>query len=161
MKEQIMSDADQYLNDIKALHHAAHKQMLADIAGLERDALNWAPAPETSSIGTIITHSLGAEAEMLRNLLDIPTERNRDDEFAEQHHRRDALEGRISRAEADWDTLGSRLSESELRTSIPRPNKPIPESGLFWLVRNYGHLREHLAQIQLTRQLYQASHLQE
>jgi len=41
-----------------------------------------------------------------------------------------------------------------LRALIPRPNKPIPQSGFFWLMRNYGHLREHLAQIQLTKQLY-------
>jgi uncharacterized damage-inducible protein DinB len=154
-----MSDTDQYLKDIRALHRAVHKQMLAEIADLESEVLNWTPALETSSIGTIITHALGAEAEMLRNLLGIPTERNRDDEFSAQDYGRDELEERISRAEADWDTLGSRLSESELRTLIPRPNKPTPESGLFWLMRNYGHLREHLAQIQLTRQLYLASHL--
>jgi hypothetical protein len=152
-----MSDVEQYLNDIKALHSAVHKQMLAEIADLDTATLNWTPAAETSSIGTIITHALAAEAEMLRNLLAIPTHRNRDDEFTAQAHTHDALAEQIGNADADWDTLGPRLGETELRTPIPRPNKPTPETGLFWLVRNYGHLREHLAQIQLTKQLYVAS----
>jgi hypothetical protein len=26
----------------------------------------------------------------------------------------------------------------------------------YWLIQNYGHAREHLAQIQLTKQLYEA-----
>jgi hypothetical protein len=35
----------------------------------------------------------------------------------------------------------------------PRGDRP-PKLGLEWLVSNYGHAREHLAQIELTKQLY-------
>jgi hypothetical protein len=94
---------------------------------------------------------------MLRNLLQIPTDRNRDAEFAIHDHQRDNLLRLIDAADEDWQQLAPQLGEEELRTEIPRPNKPIPQSGLFWLVRNYGHLREHLAQLQLTKQLYQAT----
>ncbi len=149
-----MHDADRYIHDVAALHRAAHKQLREEIADLDTDALNWMPGPDTSSIGTILVHALGAEAEMLRNLLNIPTRRDRDSEFITTVHRREALQQLIDGAEADWDALASRLTAVELRTQIPRPNKPIPESGLFWLVRNHGHLREHLAQVQLTKQLY-------
>jgi hypothetical protein len=149
-----MSDADGYLQDIIALHRAEHQRMREEIAGLDSPALNWRPGPETSSIGVIITHALGAEAEMLRNLLQIPTQRNRGDEFVSQVHERQALEQKIASAEKEWEELAPRLGEKELQALVPRPNKPVPQSGLFWLLRNYGHLREHIAQIQLTRQLY-------
>src|SRR5947209_2313232 len=148
-----MTDAEQYVQDIISLHRASHQQLRDEIAGLDTAALNWTPAPDTSSIGTIIMHALGAEAEMIRNLLDIPTNRNRDSEFAIPSHDLPDLEQRIDEAEADWEQLAPTLSDISLRTIRPRPNKPILQSGLFWLVRNYGHMREHVAQIQLTKQL--------
>ncbi|MGA7733487.1 MAG: DinB family protein [Chloroflexia bacterium] len=150
-----MSDTEQYLQDIIALHQATHRQLREEVAGLDAEALNWTPGPETSSIGTIIMHALGAETEMLRNLLGIPTERDRDAEFAPQVHRPESIRQLLADAEAGWAQLAPRLGETELRTLIPRPNKPTPQSGLFWLARNYGHLREHVAQALLTRQLYQ------
>jgi len=149
-----MSDIESYLQDIIALHQAAHQQLRDEIAGLDSRALNWTPGPETSAIGVIITHVLGAEAEMLRNLLKIPTRRNRDDEFVTRVHEQEELEQKIASAEKDWQELAPRLGESELQAVVYRPNKPVPQSGLFWLVRNFGHLREHIAQIQLTKQLY-------
>jgi DinB superfamily len=150
-----MSDTEQYLQDITTLHQAAHRQLREEVVGLDTEALNWTPGPETSSIGTIIMHALGAEAEMLRNLLGIPTERDRDAEFASQVHRPESIQRLLAEAETVWEQLAPRLGEAELRTLVSRPNKPIPQSGLFWLVRNYGHLREHVAQVLLTRQLYQ------
>jgi hypothetical protein len=154
-----MSDTEQYLQGIIALHQAAHRQLREEVAGLDAEALNWTPGPETSSIGTIIMHALGAEAEMLRNLLGIPTERDRDAEFASQVHQPEFIQQLLADAEAGWEQLAPHLGEAEFRTLVPRPNKPIPQSGLFWLVRNYGHLREHVAQVMLTRQLYRMSGL--
>jgi hypothetical protein len=148
-----MTDAEQFAQDIIALHQHAHQQLRDEIAGLDSAALNWMPGPDTSSIAVIVIHSLGAEAEMLRNLLDIPTNRVRDEEFAARRHQPDELEKLIAEAEADWRELAPRLGERELRRAIPRPNKPEPQTGLHWLVRNYGHMREHIGQIGLTRQL--------
>ena len=153
-----MSNLDQYIQDITELHLASHQQLRETITGLDTDALNWTPAPDTSSIGTAITHMLGAEAEVLRNLLDIPTERVRDSEFASQTHQLDTLLKLLDSVVADWETLASRLHDSDLAVLRPRPNKPIPQSGLYWLARNYGHVREHTAQVMLTWQLYQLQH---
>jgi len=150
-----MTPDNQYLQDIITVHQDAHRQMREAITGLETDALNWTPAPDTSSIGTVITHVLGAQAEMLRNLLNIPTDRDRAAEFAPRTHELTSLLNLLDAADDDLQQLASRLQEEHLRTSLPRPNKPVPQSGLFWLVRNYGHIREHLAQVRLTRQLYQ------
>ena len=149
-----MTDTEQFVGDIIALHRLVHQQMRDEIAGLDRAALSWTPGPDTSAIGTIITHALGAEAEMLRNLLDIPTQRDRDAEFTAPVHERAPLLALLDAADTDWAELAPRLGAAELRAARPRPNKPTPQSGLFWLVRDYGHLREHLAQIQFTKQLY-------
>src|SRR5262245_48996540 len=140
-----MSDVAMYVQDIMALHTISHRQLREEVVDLDTDTLNWKPGPDTSSIGTLVVHALGAEAEMLRNLLEIPTERDRDSEFAPRIHRREILLQLIDAAEDDWEQFAPRLGTYELRTLIPRPNKPILQSGLFWLVRNYGHLREHLA----------------
>jgi uncharacterized damage-inducible protein DinB len=150
-----MSDAEQYIQDLIELNRASHKQLREAIADLDTEALNWTPGPDTSSIGTMVTHMLGAEGEVLRNLLGIPTERDRDTEFAAQVRTRESLLRLLDNAEADWEELGPRLGLEELSALIPRPNKPVPQSGLFWLARNYGHVREHTAQVMLTRQLYQ------
>jgi hypothetical protein len=151
-----MSDMDPFVRDIIDLHRMVHDRLREEIADLDTPALNWTPGPDTSAIGTIIVHALGAEAEMLRNLLDIPTSRDRDSEFTIPTHTQAALETRLAAADADWADLAPRLDATALRTVRPRPNKPDPQSGLFWLMRNYGHMREHLAQIGLTKQLYQA-----
>lgn len=151
-----MSDTEQYVQDIIELHLGVHRQLREEIAGLDSDALNWTPGPDTSSIGTIIVHALGAEAEMLRNVLQIPTNRDRAAEFSVGTHERSNLLRLIDGADSDWRELAPRIQDDNLRTLRPRPNKPVPQSGLFWLVRDYGHMREHLAQLQLTRQLYEA-----
>jgi len=150
-----MSDTDAWVQDIIELHQAVHQQLREEIANLDSAALNWTPAPDTSSVGTIVTHALGAEAEMLRNLLQIPTDRDRDAEFAAQSHTPDSLVGLLDTADDDLQHLATRLGEGGLRAVLARPHKPVPQSGLYWLVRNYGHLREHLAQVWLTKQLYE------
>jgi hypothetical protein len=47
------------------------------------------------------------------------------------------------------------LTAAGLTEMRPRGDRP-PKPGLEWLLSNYGHAREHLAQIQLTKQLFSA-----
>jgi hypothetical protein len=47
------------------------------------------------------------------------------------------------------------MTAADLDEMRPRGDRP-PKAGLEWLLSNYGHAREHLAQIQLTSQLYSA-----
>jgi len=46
------------------------------------------------------------------------------------------------------------LTAADLTEMRPRGDRP-PKPGLEWLVSNYGHAREHLAQILLTIQLHE------
>jgi len=151
-----MNNGGQYLHDIIGLHQEEHQRLREAITDLDSEGLNWTPGPDTSSIGTIIVHALGAEAEMLRNILQIPTSRHRDAEFAPQTHELGNLLRLLDAADDDWQQLAPRVQENDLRALLPRPNKPDPQSGLFWLVRNYGHIREHRAQIELTKQLHKS-----
>ena len=151
-----MNNSSQYLQDIISLHQDSHRQLREGIIDLDSEGLNWTPADSTSSIGTIVIHALGAEAEMLRNILQMPINRNRDAEFTPQTHELGNLLRLLDATDNDWQNLAPRIQEDDLRTLRPRPNKSGPQSGLYWLVRNYGHIREHLAQLQLTKQLYKS-----
>ena len=42
---------------------------------------------------------------------------------------------------------------ADLTEMRPRGDRP-PQPGIVWLLGNYGHAREHLAQAELTKQLY-------
>lgn len=149
-----MNEAHLPVTTIVDLYRSVHRQLREEIDDLEINALNWTPGPNTNSIGTLIVHLLGSEAEMLRSVLGLPSNRSRDAEFAAQIHIRDELSLKIDAADSDLEQLGLSIAASDLRALQTRPNKPSPQSGLFWLVRNYGHAREHLAQLQLTKQLY-------
>jgi len=55
-------------------------------------------------------------------------------------------------------SLQPQIGAHRLQRALALPTLPVDErrSGLTWLVGNYGHGREHVGQIQLTRQLYRA-----
>src|SRR5467141_3886563 len=137
---------------VAALYHEVHEQFREQVRGLDHGTLNWAPLPKANSIAVLVTHSLGSEREMIRALRKIPTERDRDSEFRLEAEAADLL-AMIDEADRELDEHSSALTAADLTEMRPRGDRP-PRPGLEWLVSNYGHAREHLAQIQLTRQLY-------
>jgi hypothetical protein len=139
-------------------YRSVHQEMRNELLDADVQALDWTPGPDTNSMSTLVVHLLASEAEMLRSVRGLPTERDRDAEFAGRPAAREELLGLIDAAERDLDQLGSGIGVQDLRALRARPNKPAPQSGLFWLLRNYGHAREHLAHLQLTRQLYGLTH---
>jgi hypothetical protein len=152
-----MSEADLIVTSIIELYHAVHQNLRDVVASLDDDALNWVPAPQTNSIGTLVTHMLSSEGEMLRSVCGLVVLRDRDEEFARHTYTREALLARIAAAEADLEALSRSLTADDLHAPRHRPNKPAPASGMFWLLRNYGHAREHLAHVELTVQWYRAA----
>jgi hypothetical protein len=59
----------------------------------------------------------------------------------------------LAQADRELDEQLSAVTAADLTEPRPRGDRP-PRPGLDWLVSNYGHAREHLAQIELTKQLY-------
>ena len=130
-----------------------HGQMRDEVRDLSTEALNWKPAPETTSIAALVVHTLGSEAEVLRVAARVEGERDRDAEFRATANDAEDLIRQLDQADAYLEAMADRITAENLQASLERGGRG-PETGLHWLVTNYGHAREHLAHIQLTKQLY-------
>lgn len=137
---------------VAALYHGVHDMMREQVRGMDHGTLNWSPLPKANSLAVLVTHTLGSEREMIRALRQIPTDRDRDSEFRVEVEAADLL-ALIDRADRELDEHVAALTSADLTELRPRGDRP-PRPGIEWLVSNYGHAREHLAQMQLTKQLY-------
>ena len=149
MDERGAREVAQKFRDLFRLLHDGFRDQ---VVGLDHGTLNWRPLPKANSIAVLVTHSLGSEREMLRSVRRIATERDRDAEFKVEAEAADLL-ALLDQADREVDEQLGGLTPEDLTHDRPRgDNEPKP--GLYWLISNYGHAREHLAQIQLTKQLY-------
>lgn len=133
---------------------AVHEGLRTEVRDATVDELNWTPAPETNSIAVLVVHTLGSEAEVYRIVANVDSNRDRPAEFQATAESRDDLLRQLDAADALIDDLAPRITADDLAQMKPRGERP-PETGLHWLLTNYGHAREHLAHIQLTKQLYE------
>jgi len=137
---------------IGALFHDAHEKMREQVRDVDPGTLNWKPLPLANSIAVLITHSLGSEREMIRAVRQLQTERDRDAEFKAEANAAELL-ALLDRADREVDEHLGAITAADLTEMRPRGDRP-PRPGIDWLISNYGHVREHLAQIELTKQLY-------
>jgi hypothetical protein len=140
-----------------ALFRQVHDELRDELDGLDDHTLNWTPLPGTNSIATIVTHLVGSEAETFRCLAGVACERDRDAEFANQELTRHEVLGLLKAADDLITELEPRIDADRLASLLPLPTLPSEEArpGLTWLVGNYGHAREHVGHVQLTKQLHQ------
>jgi hypothetical protein len=137
---------------VGALFHSAHDQMREHVRGMDRGTLNWKPLPLANSIAVLIFHTLGSEREMIRAVRSLTTERDRAAEFRAEADAAELL-ALLDQADRELDEHLGTLTAADLTEMRPRGDRP-PRLGFDWLVSNYGHAREHVAQIELTKQLY-------
>ncbi len=137
---------------VAALYHDVHKMMRDQVRGMDHGTLNWSPLPKANSIAVLVTHALGSEREMIRSLRQIPSDRDRDSEFRVETEAGDLL-ALLDQADRELDEHIAALTPADLTEMRPRGNRP-PRAGIEWLISNYAHAREHLAQMELTKQLY-------
>src|SRR5438067_8541714 len=137
---------------VRDAFHSVHDNVRALIQGLDDVALNWKPHPEANSIAVLVTHTLGSEREMLAAVRGVIVDRHRPSEFVAEADGKQLAE-LIDGADAHLGDHAGALTAEDMTTARPRGDRQ-PRPGLEWLVTNYGHAREHLAQIELTRQLY-------
>jgi DNA-binding transcriptional ArsR family regulator len=137
---------------VAGLYHEVHDKLREQVRGQDHGTLNWRPLPKANSIAVLVAHAVGSEMEMLRALRKLPTDRDRDAEFKVEAEAADLL-ALIDQADRALDEHLGALSRGDLMELRPRGDRP-PRPGIEWLVSNYGHAREHLAQIELTKQLY-------
>jgi hypothetical protein len=144
---------DPVVEKIAEQFQVVHGQLRDEVRDLSVDELNWKPAPDTNSIAVLVVHTLGSEAEVLRVAAKAPNVRDRDAEFRVSDLTAEDLVRELDQADSYLEAMAPRITVENLAEALPRGDRP-PETGLHWLVTNYGHAREHLAHIQLTKQLY-------
>jgi hypothetical protein len=147
-----MGDVQNLASGMAKVFHEMHDSFREQVRGLDHGTLNWRPLPKANSIAVLVVHSLGSQREMLRAVRQISVDRDRDSEFKAEAEAADLL-ALLDQADKDVDEFVGALTEDDLVGMRPRGTNP-PRPGIEWLVSNYGHAREHLAQIQLTKQLY-------
>jgi hypothetical protein len=152
------SEGGSVTSAVIALFHQAHDQLRDEVNGLDTNALNWVPTAGANSISTIITHLVSSEAETLRCVAGLTCERDREAEFVGKELTMGQVLDLIDRADDLITAVTPRVDPDRLRSVFALPTLPVEElrSGLTWLIGNYGHAREHVGHIQLTKQLYQA-----
>ena len=136
----------------KKLFHELHDKFRDQVRTLDHGTLNWRPLPKANSIAVLVTHSLGSELEMIRAVRSQPSDRDRESEFRVEAEAADLL-GMLDQADREVDQHLAGLTAGDLLQDRPRKDHD-PKQGFHWLISNYGHAREHLAQIELTKQLY-------
>jgi Protein of unknown function (DUF1572) len=145
---------------VTALFRQVHQELRSELAGLDDDALNWIPTEGANSIATIVTHLVGSEAETFRCVAGVECERDRDGEFVGHRLTMSEVLDQLNRADDLIGELEPHINTSRTEALIALPTLPVEEvrPGLTWLIGNYGHAREHVGQIQLTKQLSQRKH---
>lgn len=146
------ASAQSIARTVGALYHDIHDHFREQVRGMDHGTLNWRPLPKANSIAVLVTHSLASEREMIRSLRQIATERDRDAEFKVEAEAADLL-ALLDQADRELDEHVAALTAADLTEMRPRGDRP-PRAGIEWLVSNYGHAREHLAHVELTKQLY-------
>jgi hypothetical protein len=151
------SDGESVTSALIGLFHQVHDQLRDEINGLDANALNWVPTAGANSISTIITHLVCSEAETLQCVAGLRCERDRDAEFAGKELTMDEVLELVDGADDLITAVKPHLDPDRLKAVFALPTLPAKEvrSGLTWLVGNYGHAREHVGHIQLTKQLFQ------
>ncbi len=141
------------VSTVAGLYRTAHADLREAVRDLEPDALNWSPVSEAISVAALVVHTIGSEAEVLRAVRAVPGERDRDAEFRTHADTAADLVAHLDAADVYLDEMTGTITAADLDAMRPRGDRP-PAKGLYWLVSNYGHAREHLAHVQLTLQLY-------
>ncbi len=156
---------DPHLTSARAVLRAAREDIHAAIDGLPTDALNWRPAPEdTNSIAVLAIHSLTSTRTWLAVAVDEPLpSRDRDAEFEAIARKPAELLHFVDSATAVCLALVDKsrtVDWSALRDAQPAPGDAETRQvfAAWALLHALEHLREHVGQMSLTRQLWQQQH---
>jgi hypothetical protein len=132
-----------------------HQVLRDEIVGLTPEQVHHVPREGTNSLAVLVTHVLGSEAEVWSIVAGRGSRRDRSAEFVGGDATVATLLDRLGAADRLLDELAPAVDAAALAKVWERPNRS-PHTGAHWLITNYGHAREHLAQLQLTKQLFPA-----
>jgi uncharacterized damage-inducible protein DinB len=141
----------------------ALEDMRACTDGASIDCLNWRPdSPDTNSIAVLAVHSMHSTRSWLSIAVGAPLPpRDRPSEFLTTADDSSAFHAFIDEMGRDCLSLLEHAAVddwSSARRTHPRPRPGTDDqvSAAWALVHAMEHLREHVGQMQLTRQLFDA-----
>jgi uncharacterized damage-inducible protein DinB len=153
--------ADSVLEAARKLVGESLAEMQATIEGLPIEALNWRPAAEANSVAVIATHTVGATRLWLRMAMGLALpERDRDSEFRAEPSVADEFR-RFVRSRSD-DCIHALQSANSVDWSATRQTQgrggdaPPEVAAAYALIHATEHLRGHVDQVALMRQLWVA-----
>jgi len=154
-----MSNQTHFVSVVIAQFGELHNELRLVVANRDEESLNWTPCPGANSAATIVTHTLGSEAETLQAVAGVPGSRNRDAEFTVGNQSQADLLDQIRHADSLLDDLAPMLTDDRALTptNLPTLSSDDRQPGMTWLIRNLGHAREHIGHLRLTVQLYDAA----
>jgi uncharacterized damage-inducible protein DinB len=159
-----MSARDPLLSAGNATVRRTLAEMRQTVAEFPPKGLNWKPAGEdTNSVAVLATHSLHSTRSWLCTALgETLPDRDRDSEFRVNADDQAALLDLFDRMSSDCIGLFERERTADwgaIRSTHTRPDASdaVQVPAAWALLHAIEHLREHLGQMQLTRQLWDAS----
>jgi uncharacterized damage-inducible protein DinB len=153
--------------------HAAASQVVRESVAMIVDALDglpdaaaeWTPAPNTNSIAVLTAHAASSTRFWLANgagaVSSIRHYRADDRAPSFETHGKSiaALRELIQALPADAEAILAKGTEADLTTVVAWPDEDPgepPRTGAHCIVHAAGHLREHVGQVQLMRDLWLA-----
>lgn len=135
---------------------ARRAEILKALDEVPPEGLDWTPLPrDTSSIAVLAVHALGAERKWLHDVVGREqVDRNRESEFKTRAADLGEIRARYAATAQETDQVLSRLTAEEMEQA--RVNGRYTESVRWCILHVIEHYSEHLAQIWLTRQLYES-----
>jgi hypothetical protein len=135
-----------------------HRELREVLQSLPDEALNWVPYPGANPIAVLVTHLLGNELETIQTVKRLPTDRNRASEFEVKDAAGGDLLALVDDAESVLRHLAPQIAPEDLDRMVRRPAalSDTARTGLYQLAHSIAHAREHVGQIWLTRDLWNA-----
>jgi hypothetical protein len=131
------------------------------IEGAPAEALNWRPAgDDTNTIAVLTVHALHSTRWWLSVATDAPApQRDRPSEFHASASSAEELLALVDSMAEDCRSLlvAPTFEPGATRTSRPAHGPPETVTAAWALLHALEHLREHVAHLQLTRQLWDAA----
>lgn len=150
---------DAFLPSIRFVVSEDLKDLRAGVEGLPGEALDWKPAgADTNSIAVLVTHVLGSTRWWMSVAVGAPLpERDRDSEFRVKAGDTEALLAFMSDFSAQIMGIIDSAKEVDWAAQRQTPGDTPPTVPAAWAVLHaIEHLREHVAHVGLTRQLWEA-----
>lgn len=143
------------VSTVATLYGLVHDKLRDVVGGLDDEALNWSPGAETNSIAVLVTHTLGSELDTLHRVRAIEANRDRDAEFTVTGATQAELLVALDRGDARLAEHAAAITEDDL-AAMRKGTGSVEQPGLYWLLFNYGHAREHFGHVELTAQLWKS-----